>query len=112
MANVSAIFNSRSLVPVSTDTYNPLILTPAMLLTQKSDYLYTSDQLGVFEKRDLCLAEWRRVQAMDNVVWSRWRKEYLQLLQQRRKWTEDRSDLTEGDIILPQDRPLSYSMAR
>ncbi|VDI07434.1 Hypothetical predicted protein [Mytilus galloprovincialis] len=43
MAEVSAIVNSRPLVPVSTDPENPLILTPAMLLTQKTDYIFTSD---------------------------------------------------------------------
>ncbi|XP_071153733.1 uncharacterized protein [Mytilus edulis] len=57
MAEVSAIVNSRPLVPVSTDPENPLILTPAMLLTQKTDYIFTSDHLGEFDKRDLCLAE-------------------------------------------------------
>ncbi|VDI29234.1 Hypothetical predicted protein [Mytilus galloprovincialis] len=40
MAEVSAIVNSRPLVPVSTDPENPLILTPAMLLTQKTDYIF------------------------------------------------------------------------
>ncbi|VDI68332.1 Hypothetical predicted protein [Mytilus galloprovincialis] len=67
MAEVSAIVNSRPLVPVSTDPENPLILTPAMLLTQKTDYVFTSDHLGEFDKRDLCLAEWRRVQALASV---------------------------------------------
>ncbi|VDI30291.1 Hypothetical predicted protein [Mytilus galloprovincialis] len=106
MAEVSAIINSRPLVPVSTDPENPLILTPAMLLTQKTDYIFTSDQLGEFDKRDLCLAEWRRVQALASVFWSRWRKEYLPLLQPRRKWTEDRRDLIKGDVILLKDKNL------
>ncbi|VDI57933.1 Hypothetical predicted protein [Mytilus galloprovincialis] len=106
MAEVSAIVNSRPLVPVSTDPENPLILTPAMLLTQKTDYIFTSDHLGEFDKRDLCLAEWRRVQALASVFWSRWRKEYLPLLQQRRKWTEDRRDLIEGDVILLKDKNI------
>ncbi|VDI35342.1 Hypothetical predicted protein [Mytilus galloprovincialis] len=65
-----------------------------------------SDHLGEFDKRDLCLAEWRRVQALASVFWSRWRKEYLPLLQQRRKWTEDRRDLIEGDVILLKDKNI------
>ncbi|VDI28047.1 Hypothetical predicted protein [Mytilus galloprovincialis] len=64
------------------------------------------DHLGEFDKRDLCLAEWRRVQALASVFWSRWRKEYLPLLQQRRKWTEDRRDLIEGDVILLKDKNI------
>ncbi|VDI72543.1 Hypothetical predicted protein [Mytilus galloprovincialis] len=75
MAEVSAIVNSRPLVPVSTDPENPLILTPAMLLTQKTDYIFhLRSILENSIKRDLCLAEWRRVQALASVFWSRWRK--------------------------------------
>lgn len=35
MAEVTAIMNARPLVPISTDPDSPVILTPAMLLTQK-----------------------------------------------------------------------------
>ena len=31
---------------------------------------------------------WRRVQYMFNVFWSRWKNEYLQILQMRSKWNE------------------------
>ena len=37
MAEVTAILNNRPLVPVSMDPHNPLVLTPNMLLTQKSE---------------------------------------------------------------------------
>ncbi|XP_068228006.1 uncharacterized protein [Palaemon carinicauda] len=59
MTEVSVIINSTPLVPWSTDPENPLILTPAMLLTQKRDYIFISDQLRDFNERDSCLAEWK-----------------------------------------------------
>ncbi|VDH94099.1 Hypothetical predicted protein [Mytilus galloprovincialis] len=106
MAEVSAIVNSRPLVPVSTDPENPLILTPAMLLTQKTDYIFHfRPSWRIRQTRSLsCRMETSTGSA--SVFWSRWRKEYLPLLQQRRKWTEDRRDLIEGDVILLKDKNI------
>ncbi|XP_068250241.1 uncharacterized protein [Palaemon carinicauda] len=106
LTEVSAIINSRPLVPVSTYPENPLILTPTMLLTQKTDYIFTLDQLGDFNERDLHLAEWKRVQTLASIFWSRWRKEYLPLLQQRQKWIEHRRGLVKGDVVLLKDKNL------
>jgi hypothetical protein len=38
MAEVTAIVNARPLVPVSTDSESPLVLSPATLLTMKTDH--------------------------------------------------------------------------
>jgi len=51
MAEVTAIINNRPLIPVSTDPTNPFILTPATLLTQKTDA--SSVPPGDFGKPDL-----------------------------------------------------------
>ncbi|XP_077379067.1 uncharacterized protein LOC144019709 [Festucalex cinctus] len=98
MAEVTAIVNARPLTTVSTDPQNPVILTPAMLLTQK---------VGIppippsqFEARDLFRAQWRRVQYLADVFWSRWQKEYIAGLQERRKWRIVKPNLQPGDVIL------------
>ena len=106
MAEVSAIINSRPLVPVSTDPEAPLILTPAMLLTQKTEYVFQSDELGDFNKKDLYLVEWRRVQALAKMFWTRWRTEYLPLLQERNKWTTTNRNLRNGDVVLIVDNTV------
>ena len=107
MAEVCAIINSRPLVPVSTDPENPLILTPAMLLTQKTNYVFNSEELGQFNERNLYKVEWKRVQTLAQTFWSRWRKEYLPLLQPRRKWFDDRRDIRNGDVVLVKDKEVS-----
>jgi hypothetical protein len=81
LAEVCAIVNGRPIVPVSSDPESPLILSPAMLLTQKSD-CYPAP-VGTFETKDLYKAQWRRVQYLEDTFWQRWNKEYLHTLQTR-----------------------------
>lgn len=78
MAEVTAIINARPLVPVSSDPENPFVLSPSMLLTQKSCLLSPP---GDFSDKDLYNKQWRRVQARSNQFWTCWRREYLPTLQ-------------------------------
>lgn len=101
MAEVSAIVNARPLVPVSSDPESPLILTPAMLLTQK---LGTSPAPPEeFNTKDLFKRQWRQVQSLANTFWDRWRREYLATLQSRRKWQSERPNIKVGDLVLLKD---------
>ncbi|KAK3740123.1 hypothetical protein QZH41_001270 [Actinostola sp. cb2023] len=99
MAEVTAIVNARPLLPVSCDPEAPEILTPATLLTQKPQQLKPA-AAGDFSSADLYSKQWRRVQHLANIFWSRWRKEYLPTLQSRRKWQNASRDLKEGDLVL------------
>lgn len=101
MAEVTAVNNSRPLIPVSSDPEAPLILTPAVLLTQKTG---TPPPLpGDFGKVELLKEEWERVQSLAETFWNRWRREYLNTLQCRCKWQDNRPNLKEGDIVLMKD---------
>lgn len=60
LAEVSAIFNTRLLVPVSVDLKYSDILTPAILLTQKNDS--NSSAPGTFDIKDLHEHQWHQVQ--------------------------------------------------
>lgn len=104
MAEISAIVNSRPLVPVSYDSEAPEVLTPAMLLTQKTDVdVQTIAQLDV---KDLYRSQWKRVQHLADIFWKRWQQEYLHTLQSRRKWANDSKNLQVGDIVLMKDHEV------
>lgn len=101
MAEVMAIMNARPLVPISYDAEVPEMLSPATLLTQKASV--TPAPLGDFELDHLSKVQWRQVQSLADSFWKRWRLEYLATLQPRRKWTSEKPDLQEGDIVLIKD---------
>ena len=101
MAEVCAIINSRPIVPVSTDPDDPLILSPSLLLTQKvptAEYSFSDIDI-----RDAYKSNWKNVQLFSENFWSKWRKEYLHHLQQRRKWANSTPNLKVGDIVLLKD---------
>ena len=115
MKEVQAIVNSRPLAlndMSSTDSPEPL--TPNHLLTMKSKVLMPPP--GNFVKEDLYLRKrWRRVQHLANEFWDRWRKEFLQALQLRKKWVKPKRNLQVGDIIMVKDENIprnAWKLAR
>lgn len=105
MAEVMAIINARPLVPISTDPDCPAVLTPAMLLTQKSSTV--SAPSGNFSSGQLFGKQWKQVQHLADTFWKRWKGEYLSTLQKRTKWTENRPNVKEGDIVLLKDAQVN-----
>ncbi|KAJ7993986.1 hypothetical protein DPEC_G00261260 [Dallia pectoralis] len=103
MAEVAAIINARPLIPVSTDPDDPLILTPATLLTQKVSL--PSAPVGDWVK-DLHKCQWRQVQHLAQTFWNKWKKQYLSSLQPRRKWQSSPPNLQSGSIVLLKDDRL------
>ena len=90
MAEVTAIVNARPLVPLSSDPEMPEILTPR-----------ASKSMPVnFSSLELYSKQWRYVQYLANMFWTRWRKEYLLTLQPRRKGQHETRNLEEGDLVL------------
>ncbi|XP_060561050.1 uncharacterized protein LOC132720844 [Ruditapes philippinarum] len=98
MAEVCLIVNSRPLVPVSTDPENPTVLNPTMLLTQKP--CEEGQYLDEISLKDMYKAQWRRVQCLSDMFWKRWKIEYIQTLQQRKKWSTSQRDFKVGDVVL------------
>ncbi|KAM4012761.1 uncharacterized protein ACNLHF_004514 isoform 1-T3 [Anomaloglossus baeobatrachus] len=102
LAEVSAIINSRPLVPVTMDPETPTILTPTILITQKTDNAVMPS--GEFTHANTYQKHWKRVQYLADYFWNRWRKEYLTILQGRKKWRHPKPNLKEGDLVLMKDQ--------
>ena len=103
LCEVEAVVNSR---PLTTETLSDplslLPLTPSTLLTGKTKLILPPP--GNFQREDVySKRRWGRVQHISNEFWSRWSKVYLQSLQARQKWTRQRRNYTEGDIVFLKD---------
>ena len=59
---------------------------------------------GLFDANDeYCRRRWRQVQYLVDLFWTRWRREYLVLLQQRQKWQKNDRSHRVGDLVLVVD---------
>ncbi|XP_062610035.1 uncharacterized protein LOC134271839 [Saccostrea cucullata] len=105
MAEVCAIMNSRPLVPISTDPESTLVLSPAMLLTGKVNFLPVLPES--VDTKDMYRAQWKHVQVLSDIFWKHWRQDYLHNLQYRRKWRDDQPNLKIGDVILLKDAAVN-----
>ena len=103
LIEIEAIMNSR---PLTTDGLNDPedvnLLSPINLLTMKSNVILPPP--GSFQREDMyCRRRWRRVQHLSNEFWSKWRKEYLQNVQSRSKWSTEKRNMKKGDVVLLKD---------
>ena len=102
MAEVEAIVNSRPLTLEDINDPESMPLTPNHLLTLKSKIVMPPP--GAFESADLYSRKrWRVVQHLANTFWVRWKKEYLQTLQARTKWSDKKRNFEIGDVVLLKD---------
>ena len=74
-------------------------ISPNNILTMKTKSVMPPP--GVFQKPDLYFgSRWRRIQRLSNEFWSRWRKEFIQTLQEHQKWVKMSRNFCIGDIVL------------
>ena len=105
MAEVAAIMNARPLVPVSADQDDPFVLSPATLLTMKTDHR-VAFPVDNFDVKDLYRSQWRQVQQLANTFWTRWKDGYFHIQQTRRKWEASQPNVKVGDVVLLKDKSI------
>ena len=100
--------NGRPLTEVTGDVADSEALTPNHLLLLSGGVTYPP---GIFKPSDGYLnRRWRQVQYLADMFWTRWRKEYLVLLNERQKWTSTERSLRPGDLVLVADFPLPRNL--
>ena len=104
MCETEAVVNSRPLTAVSDDPNDCNALTPNHLLLLNSVDTFPT---GLFSSSDSYhLRRWKQVQYLADLFWTRWRREYLTLLQSRQKWSTTQRPIQEGDLVLVTDQNL------
>ena len=103
LCEAAAIVNSRPLTVLSSDPADPLPLTPNALLTGKTQCQQDRPLEGTPREHLYSARRWKTVQFIAGKFWERFRIEYLQDLQQRNEWSETRSNVDVGDIVIIRD---------
>ncbi|XP_044312542.1 uncharacterized protein LOC123037110 [Drosophila rhopaloa] len=113
LCHIGAVINSRPLLPLSEDPADLDVLTPAHFLTGgPPSSLIEPDVTKLNFNR---LDSWQRVSFLQQSFWSRWKEEYLSLLQQRSKWRTSGPALAVNDVVLVKDEnlpPMKWPLAR
>ncbi|CAB4017958.1 Hypothetical predicted protein, partial [Paramuricea clavata] len=90
-----------------TDLQSPI--SPSNILTMKSKIVMPPP--GDFQRADLYLRKrWKRVQYLVEIFWTRWKREYLNTLQMRKKWNRPQRSFEIGDIVLVVDEKTSRNL--
>ena len=100
LIEVEAIVNSR---PMTTEAMNDVQshvpLSPSNLLTMKLKIVMPPP--GSFRPADaFCHKRWRRAQHIVNGFWARWRKEFIQSLQEQKLCRSKPGNFQKKDIVL------------
>ena len=98
------LVNSRPLTHVSADSTDAESLTPNHFLLGGPNTVICP---GTFDSTDLCLRKnWRVAQALTDLYWRRWVKEYLPELTRRTRWHRCEENLKVGDVVVVVDDKL------
>ena len=93
-----SLINSRPLTYQSADPNDDVPLTPGHFLHGHVKVEIVPKNPDSLETRTI--HRWRRVQELIGHFWKRWIREWLPTLNSRKKWTVEKRDLKENDIVM------------
>ena len=98
MCEVEAVINGRPITKVSEQSRDLEALSPNHLILLRQGAVLPP---GLFQRKDnYSRRRWRQIQYLADQFWKRWSREYIPLLQKRRKWNNSRRNVAVGDIIV------------
>lgn len=104
VTQIEGILNSRPLTPLSADSNDLEVLTPAHFLVGRPITAIIEPSLTNVEMNRL--NAWQRITKSVQTIWKRWSLSYLNNLQQRGKWVESKENLKIGDMVLIREENL------
>ena len=108
LVEVEGIINSRPITAPSSDPLDLEALTPNHILIYRPNLNSPFDVVA--EQEVNSRKKYRRAQALANMFWNRWLKEYLPLLTKRNKWTEEVRNLEKDDLVMIVEPNVSHGM--
>ena len=105
MCEAAAIVNATPLGEIYSDPNEPFPVCPAALLTLR-EKPHPSSPVKVTQTDLLCYGQrrWKKVQAIAEIFWELWRRDYLHSLTARRKWLKAKMNVEVGDVVLLQEK--------
>ena len=97
----------RPLTAISDDVNDFDTLTPNHFLIGEA---HPNQSPGEFSSKEINYPKkWRAVQAASDMLWNRWRKEYLPTLTQRRGGLLKERNFKKGDLVILQEKNVPRS---
>jgi len=114
LTRAEACLNSRPITPMSSDPNDTSFLTPGHFLI--GDSLLSIPEPDLSNIPTSHLTRWRRVTQYSRTIWQKWSREYLNQLQERKKWAGAKGPKLEvGTVVLMREDnipPLRWRLGR
>lgn len=113
VTQVEGILNSRPISPLSSHSSDLEPLTPGHFLIGRP--INSIAEPPVITEPDNRLSRWKRLTKMVEQIWKRWSLDYLNHLQERKKWKFSKNDIKENSMVLLKEDnvpPFKWSLGR
>ncbi|GBL82587.1 hypothetical protein AVEN_263675-1 [Araneus ventricosus] len=110
---IEGILNSRPLTPLSSDRDNFEILTPGHFLIGRP--INSIPDPDYSDRQDNLLSQWQRLSKMVQIIWKKWKLDYLNNLQARHKWQFEKQNVLKNSMVLLKEDnlpPCNWKMGR